>query len=141
MNRFTDETVTPITKINVTPIIDVSLVMVIILLVTAPLLTVADLPIQLPAAHTREAEDERNLSITVSALGELAVDEQIVTWETLQPAIRARLAEPNMDGVLVVVRVDSARPYSEVRRTLDVARMSGAKRLAIATRQKTRGEQ
>jgi biopolymer transport protein ExbD len=47
----------PITKVNVVPIIDVSLVLVIILLVTAPLMTVADLPVDLPQAHTREAED------------------------------------------------------------------------------------
>lgn len=140
MMRFTDDTVQPITRINVTPIIDVSLVMVIILLVTAPLLTVADLPIQLPAAHTREAEDERNLSITVSAAGDLAVDERLVAWSALESALRARLAEPSMKDVLVVVRVDSARPYSEVRRTLDVARAAGARRLAIATRQKTRGD-
>ena len=140
MMRFTDETVSPITKINVTPIIDVSLVMVIILLVTAPLLTVADLPIQLPAAHTREAEDERNLSITVSAAGEIAVDDALVTWETLTGSLRARLAEPGMDDVLVVVRIDSARPYAEVRRTLELARTAGARRLAIATRQNTRGD-
>ena len=42
-----------ITKINVTPIIDVALVLVIILLVTAPLLSVADLPVDLPQARSR----------------------------------------------------------------------------------------
>ena len=44
-----------ITKINVTPIIDVALVLVIILLVTAPMLSIADLPVDLPQARTREA--------------------------------------------------------------------------------------
>jgi biopolymer transport protein ExbD len=47
-----------ITKVNVTPIIDVALVLVIILMVTAPLMSVADLPANLPAARTREAERE-----------------------------------------------------------------------------------
>ncbi|HZE19266.1 MAG TPA: biopolymer transporter ExbD, partial [Candidatus Angelobacter sp.] len=64
-----------ITKVNVTPIIDVALVLVIILLVTAPLLSVADLPVDLPQARTREAEDERNVSITLSSTGRLAVDD------------------------------------------------------------------
>jgi biopolymer transport protein ExbD len=45
---------TLITKVNVTPIIDVALVLVIILLVTAPMLSVADLPVNLPQAQTRE---------------------------------------------------------------------------------------
>ena len=48
-----------ITRVNVTPIIDVALVLVIILLVTAPMMSVADLPVDLPSARTREAEDQR----------------------------------------------------------------------------------
>ena len=56
-----------ITKVNVTPIIDVALVLVIILLVTAPMLSVADLPVDLPQARTREAEDERNVSIRLAS--------------------------------------------------------------------------
>src|SRR5262245_62210609 len=59
-----------ITKPNMTPLIDVALVLVIILLVTAPMLSVADLPVQLPQAVTREAEDERNVSITLGARSE-----------------------------------------------------------------------
>ena len=63
-----------IVKINVTPIIDVALVLVIILLVTAPILSVADLDIQLPTAHTRGAEDDVRISVTLGSQGELAID-------------------------------------------------------------------
>jgi biopolymer transport protein TolR len=125
-----------ITKINVTPIIDVALVLVIILLVTAPLLSVADLPVDLPQARTREAEDERNISITLSSTGALAVDERVVSPETLRPALQAKLAERGNDRVLVVVRADSGAPYSAVRKLLEDARGAGASRLAIATRQR-----
>ncbi len=128
---------TLITKTNVTPIIDVALVLVIILLVTAPLLSVADLPVDLPQARSREAEDERNLSVTLSSTGALAVDEQIVSPELLRPVLQARLAEKGNQDVLVVVRADSGAPYSAVRRLLEDARAAGAQRLAIATRQKT----
>ena len=127
-----------ITKINVTPIIDVALVLVIILLVTAPLLSVADLPVDLPQAQTREAEDERNLSITLGSQGQLAVDESIIAPEALQATLRQRLAEPGNDHVLVVVRADSGAPYAEVRHLLEEARAAGATRLAIATRQRPR---
>ena len=68
-------------KINVTPIIDVALVLVIILLVTAPILSVADLDIQLPTAHTRGAEDEQRISVSLGPHGELAIDEQMVRLE------------------------------------------------------------
>jgi biopolymer transport protein TolR len=126
-----------ITKVNVTPIIDVALVLVIILLVTAPLLSVADLPVNLPQARTREAEDERNVSITLSSTGRLAVDDKIVSSEDLDRYLRSKLAQPGNQDVLVVVRADSGAPYADVKRLLAQAKQDGATRLAIATRQRT----
>lgn len=126
-----------ITKVNVTPIIDVALVLVIILLVTAPLLSVADLPVDLPQARTREAEDERNVSITLSAGGAVAVDEEIVPRINLAPALRSRLSQGGNENVLVVVRADSGVPFRSIQEVLSDARTAGATRLAIATRQKT----
>ena len=126
-----------ITRINVTPIIDVALVLVIILLVTAPLLSVADLPVNLPQARTREAEDERNVSVTLGADGALAIDDRSVAPVELRARLAERLARPGDANVLVVIRADSTTPYSRVRTLLDDARQAGAKRLAIATRQST----
>ena len=88
----------PITKVNVTPIIDVALVLVIILMVTAPMMTVADLPVNLPSARTREAEDERNISVTLASDGALAVDQQRVNAELLAPMLAKRLSEPATKG-------------------------------------------
>jgi biopolymer transport protein ExbD len=126
-----------ITKINVTPIIDVALVLVIILLVTAPLLSVADLPVDLPQARTREAEDERNVSITLSSTGRLAVDDKIIADGELSTYLRAKLTERQNQDVLVVVRADSGAPYEAVRHLLNQAKAAGATRIAIATRQRT----
>ena len=127
-----------ITKVNVTPIIDVALVLVIILLVTAPLLSVADLPVDLPQAKTREAEDERNVSVTLGSDGSMAVDEERVAPDALKGVLQAHLAKPGNDDVLVVVRADSGAPYSRVRDILEQTRAAGAKRVAIATRQDTK---
>jgi len=124
-----------ITRVNVTPIIDVALVLVIILLVTAPLISVADLPVNLPLAHTREAESQRNVSVTLGRNGELAVDDRVVTADGLRDALARKLQDQGAD-VLVVVRADSDAPSGRVRALLDEARAAGARRLAIATRQK-----
>ena len=129
-----------IAKINVVPLIDVCLVLVIILLVTAPMMVQSDLPVDLPEARTREAEDERNVSITLSPAGDLAVDDQRVSRETLGATLQSRLAEKGNENVLVVVRADSNAPYMTVRDLLDQARAAGAQRIAIATRQKTEVE-
>jgi biopolymer transport protein TolR len=126
-----------ITKVNVTPIIDVALVLVIILLVTAPMMSVADLPVDLPEARTREAEDERNVSITIGSNGQYALDEATILPAELRARLEQRLAEPGNEGVLVVVRADTGVPFVTIRHTLDDARAAGARRLAIATRQRT----
>jgi len=125
-----------ITKINVTPIIDVALVLVIILLVTAPMITATDLRIQLPRAHTQTAEDQRNISITLGPDGDLRLDQQPVPDGKLMQALRARLAQPGSDDDLVIVCADASVHYSKVDALLDQARHAGAKRLAIATQHK-----
>lgn len=125
-----------IARVNVTPIIDVALVLVIILLVTAPMLSVADMPVNLPEARTRGAEDERNISITRSASGELALDEHRIPADSLTAALRTRLMQPGNAKVLVVIRADSSLPFEDVRKLLDQARAAGATRLAVATRQR-----
>ena len=124
-----------ITRINVTPIIDVALVLVIILLVTAPIITVSELPVNLPEARSRGAEDERNLSISLGVHGELAVDPEPVERKDLQRVLRERLSRPENADVLVVVRADAGAPYSLVGEILAEAQSAGATRLAIATRQ------
>jgi len=128
--------VEPITKVNVTPIIDVALVLVIILLVTAPMMTVVDLPVDLPAAHTRDAEDERNVCITLGTQGEVAIDRDVIATDELRRVLSAKLAEPGNQDVLVVVRADAGATHADVRHLLAEARAAGATRIAIATRQK-----
>src|SRR5437016_14293753 len=89
MRRQTPTPPPIITRVNVTPIIDVALVLVIILLVTAPLISVADLGVHLPQAHTREAEDERNVSITLGTDGRLALDDRTIARDQLRALLAA----------------------------------------------------
>jgi len=125
-----------ITKVNVTPVIDVALVLVIILLVTAPMMSAADRPVNLPEARTREAEDQRNVSITIGSDGSIAVDKTEIAASDLTTTLSARLAEPQNQGVLVVLRADTAVPFEVVRLALQSVRAAGAQRIAIATRQR-----
>jgi biopolymer transport protein TolR len=122
-------------KINVTPIIDVALVLVIILLVTAPILTVADVDLQLPAAHTRGAEDSRRISVSLGRDGVLAVDEEMIGMPMLASSIRQRIEEWGDDRTLVVVRADAAASHGEIRALMKQIKASGAQRVAVATTQ------
>ncbi|MBK8166775.1 MAG: biopolymer transporter ExbD [bacterium] len=130
----------PMARINVTPIIDVALVLVIILLVTAPMMSMSDLPVDLPDAHARDIERHDFISLTVARDGRLAIDETAVAGIGDVPALlRERLAAGRDRDRLVVVRADASLPHRTVRRLLDAAREGGARNLGIATAQITDG--
>ncbi|MBU8920528.1 MAG: biopolymer transporter ExbD [Bacteroidales bacterium] len=128
-----------IAGINVTPIIDVALVLVIILLITAPVLSISDLGVNLPQAMTRGMEDENRLSITLSITGELSIDKMIVSRGDLPDELGRILAGRQDEGIIVVVRADEDVPYQMVEDVLKKAREAGADRLAIATTQGGKG--
>ena len=129
-----------LTRINVTPIIDVALVLVIILLITAPMLSVADLDVQLPQARSRDSEDAGFISVTVGRGGDLAVDEtRVPDRAALAGVLRQHIAARGDEQPYVVVRADAGLPHGAVREVLDAVRAGGAARVGVATRQKTGG--
>jgi biopolymer transport protein ExbD len=132
---ITEQTPT-IARINVTPIIDVALVLVIILLVTAPMIAASKMEIDLPQAKTRSIEDDVRVSVTVGSDGRIAVDEDEIDRRSLARVLRQRIDDINGDDLLVVVRADAGTPYDAVHEILGEVRLVGAKRIAIATRQR-----
>jgi len=124
--------------INVTPIIDVALVLVIILMITTPIMTISDLAIDLPAAHVRAAEEGDRLNITMSPAGDLAIDKKIIPREDLMGMLSNRLQQPGQQDLMVIVRADGQVSHQAVRGVLKEARMAGARRLAIATTRQSR---
>lgn len=125
-----------VARINVTPIIDVALVLVIILLITAPMITALSMELDLPQAKTRSVEDEVRMSISLSKSGELAVDDEYVPLGNLIRVLAERFSEKDNENILVIVRADAAVPYDTVREVIEDAKTAGAKRIAIATRQR-----
>lgn len=78
-----------LSDINVTPFVDVMLVLLIVFMVTAPLLTVS-IPIELPRTEAKQSAAETEpLSITIKADGAVYLQETLVTVEELVPRLRA----------------------------------------------------
>jgi len=121
-------------RINVTPIIDVALVLVIILLITAPMLSVTDSSLDLPTSSAQAGARETRIFLTLGRDGALGIDDEVVPPGRLEEALAAKVAEHSGDETLVVVRADRAVPHGEVRRLLETARAAGAPRIAVATR-------
>ena len=126
-------------RINVTPIIDVAMVLVITLLITAPMIARSDIDIDLPQTQSRSVEDELRISVTVGMDGRVAIEDQVVSPADLAVALKERLSQPGNENALVVVRADAGMQYREVRETMAVVRSAGAKRIAFGTR--LRGEE
>jgi len=76
-------------EINVTPFVDVMLVLLIVFMVTAPLLTVS-IPIELPRTEAKQSSAENEpLSVSIQADGTIYLQETVVTAEELVPRLRA----------------------------------------------------
>ncbi len=136
MKPLITEKLPTIARINVTPIIDVALVLVIILLVTAPMIAASKMEIDLPEARTRSIEDEVRVSVTIDSDGRVAVDEDEIERRSLARVLRQRIDDVKSDNLLVVVRADAGTSYEAVHEILGEVRLVGAKRIAIATRQR-----
>lgn len=129
------EQVPTVSRINVTPIIDVALVLVIILLITAPMIAITDMEIVLPKAQTRSVNSDKRIVVTLGASGRLAIDDSDIPAGSLERLLKTRLSGKDNQDLMVVVRADENVPYTAVERVLEQAQAAGAKRLAIATEQ------
>ncbi len=132
MRRFI-ECSTVEARINVTPIIDVALVLVIILLITGSMLTVAELGLVLPKARTVSIADEHRISVSLGRDGRIAIGERFVPRDGFVRALSAELAERTQENPLVIVRADSSTSHGVVKSVLDDAAAAGAMRIAFAT--------
>jgi biopolymer transport protein TolR len=119
----------PISEINVTPLVDVLLVLVVILLVTAPLLASA-LRLDLPkAAGTRPADAPRFLSVSIDAQGQRFVNDQPASAAELAERL-AQAARDNPD-VELRLRADQSVPYGRVAEVMGAAQQAGLARIAF----------
>ena len=124
----------PITAINVTPLVDVCLVLVIIFMVTAPLFSQPIMEVELPKAITDEGEASENITITINPDGNLAVNAKEVTFEELKPELTLKLQESVEK--FVIIRADKLTNHGIVLKALDLAKELGAKKMVFATEHK-----
>jgi biopolymer transport protein TolR len=123
----------PMAEINVTPMVDVMLVLLIIFMVAAPLL-VTGTAVDLPETRAKALpQDQEPLSITLDKEGRRAIGKDVVD----DAAFAARLAairETRGGDLRVVIRADAAIPYGEVAALLADVTGAGFTRVALVNR-------
>ena len=132
--RPQSEDAMPLSGVNIIPVIDVSLVLLIILLATSPILNLPGFEVKLPKALTAESK-EKNITISLSLKGDLAVNEATVKMDTLVPQLQKELRDKK--NFLVIIRADQGVAYGQVEEVMEQAKAAGAARIAIATQQDT----
>jgi len=120
-----------IAGVNIVPVIDLCLVLLVILLVVSPMLEKPPVEVKLPEAQTK-AEKENNISVTVAPDGRLAVNTDLVEREKLGNVLRVLLLEQGNDTV-VIIRADKEVLYGELTDLLKIIKTAGATRISLGT--------
>lgn len=120
-------------EINVTPFVDVILVLLIVFMVSAPLMTVG-VPVELPetAAEPLPGEqDEEPLAVTMTADGRIMIQTTDVAEEELITRLLAIAAE--RDSTQIFLRADGAIPYDRVMRVMGALNAGGFRQIGLVT--------
>ena len=126
-------------EINVTPLVDVVLVLLIIFMVVTPMLQESK-AVELPQASEveRGKDDARRLSVVVDQAGQVFLDGIPVEDGLVAEMVAMRLeADP---GLEVLVKGDKRLEYGDVRRIMSGCREAGAKRVVLATQERKLSE-
>jgi biopolymer transport protein TolR len=119
----------PFSDINVTPMVDVMLVLLVIFILTAPLLTSA-IRLDLPQAQTAQAgAAPESLTLSLNQAQQLFLNDQAIELAALPAALqRLALQKPQTE---VQLRVDQAVPYGQVLALMSVAQQAGLSRIGF----------
>ena len=121
----------PMNEINVTPFVDVFLVLLIVFMVAAPLLTVG-VPIELPETSANPLQgDNEPLTVSVTTDGKIFLQETEIELDTLAPKLVA-IAKNGYDE-RIFVRGDRSVGYGDVMKVMGVLNKAGFKRIGLVT--------
>ena len=124
----------PMAEINVTPLVDVMLVLLIIFMVTAPLL-VAGVPIDLPESRAGALDQNAEpVQIAIDSAGRITIDEQPVTEAALATKLATIAAQPQpAEGRRIYLRADRSLDYGRVMRVMGELNRAGLNRVALVS--------
>ncbi|MFQ5329377.1 MAG: ExbD/TolR family protein [Thermodesulfobacteriota bacterium] len=120
-----------ISSINITPLTDVMLVLLVIFMVTTPLIMMESFKIKLPKAVSSGAERGEGITVMVTSGGDISIDGAPIDRDRLYDFISGRVADT--PEVAVIIKADTDALHGSVVEVLDTAKRAGAKRLSIAT--------
>ena len=123
----------PLAEINVTPLVDVMLVLLIIFMVTAPLMT-SGVPVDLPKANAQPINnDSEPLTVSMNAAGKIFLQDQEVSAEELVPKLQA--ISKNNPERRIFVRGDKDIAYGKIMQVMGTITQGGFTKVALLAEQ------
>ena len=124
----------PMSEINVTPLVDVMLVLLIIFMVTAPLL-VAGVPVDLPESRAAALDQQaKPVQIAIDARGNIFIDDAPVTPAALPARLAQIAAQPEPpEGRRIYLRADKNLDYGQVMQVMGELNRAGLNRVALVS--------
>ncbi|MFQ5846058.1 MAG: biopolymer transporter ExbD [Candidatus Methylomirabilales bacterium] len=119
-----------LSEINVTPLVDVMLVLLVIFMITAPMM-IRGIDVQVPRTETRNVRPEERLVLTVTKNKAIYLDDQQITLGRLQKVLTG-LKKRNPRAA-VFLRADEKVAYGVVVQVMDVVKKAGIDRLGMVT--------
>lgn len=119
----------PLSEINVTPFVDVVLVLLVIFMVTAPTLLKDAVGIRLPKATLAGGSPSGSLGVAITAGGQVLLDGEPVTLEALRS--RASELKKTKEDAQALLSADRDAKHGDVMGAIDAIRMGGIERFAI----------
>ena len=123
-------TQTSLSEINVTPLVDVVLVLLIIFMVTAPVLQ-SGIEVSVPKTRTVKAISEERLVVTINKKQELFLGNDPVNINNIGEKLREKIRDP--EGQSVYVRADENVPFGLFATVMDAVKASGITNVSIVT--------
>lgn len=119
----------PVSEINVTPMVDVMLVLLIVFMVAAPLLTVG-VPVDLPKTQAGAINEKvEPLTISIDSSGRIFIQESEVTADTLVPRLQAIAA--NKPDTTIYVRGDKGIAYGRIMEVMGLVSTAGFAKVSL----------
>jgi biopolymer transport protein ExbD len=125
----------PMVEINIIPLVDVSLVLLIIFMVATPFMTQSRLSVTLPQAVTDEAKDKEYVTITIDKDANISVNEKdVYTPKEMEQVIAQKLMQ--VDEKIIIIKADLEIDHGTVIDALDAAKKANPKKIYFATQHK-----
>ncbi len=118
-------------EINVTPLVDVMLVLLVVFIITAPLLAPQSLKINLPKTEAVTHDDKlQKVSLEIDAKGNIVLDSAHLSDEGLAEMLKPRAADPQFQ---LQIQADEAVNYGRVAQVMAIAQKAGVSKLSFLT--------